>query len=273
MIDLNAYLNRINITGSVDNDYDSLCRVVLAHACKIPFENIDVFSGQPISLNIADIEAKLVRSRRGGYCFEQNALLAQALSQVGFSVQQLSGRVWYNTPIGTVPPRTHLFLVVDLDGRRLLADVGVGGSTPAGVMEFDLTGRAQTVGHEIRRLVPIPDKLIPTFMHQVQHDGQWIDIYEFTGESMPKIDQEMGNWWTSTHPDSKFRKNLIVAKLNSDGTRCSLINTEFVHRDGATVITRAEIASQEQLEQILSERFGLEIARSRLAMIHQRLVS
>jgi len=37
--------------------------------------------GIPVSLEQADLERKLVASRRGGYCFEHNLLLASARAQ------------------------------------------------------------------------------------------------------------------------------------------------------------------------------------------------
>ncbi len=96
-------------------------------------------------------------------------------------------------------------------------------------------------------------------MHQVKHGDTWSEVYEFTGETMPKIDQEMGNWWTSSHPDSKFRKNLIVALLNRDGTRMTLVNNEFLHRRAAEILERIEIENREQLGDLLRERFGVEL--------------
>lgn len=196
---------------------------------------------------------------RGGYCFEQKALVVWALREVGFDVAELSARVWYNTPVGTTPPRTHIFLAVTIAGTRWLADCGVGGSTPTGLMELDRIGDDQNLLGESRRIVPIEGRLVPTFMHQVKHGVTWSDVYEFTGETMPKIDQEMGNWWTSSHPNSKFRTSVIVALLRRDGTRITLVNNEFLHRRAADILERIEIRSREQLDELLRERFGIEL--------------
>jgi len=259
---LDAYLQRIEYAESPANDLPTLRAITFAHATSIPFECLDPLAGKPVSLDIDDIEDKLVRRRRGGYCFEQNALLAAALRELGFKVDELSARVWYNTLVGTTPPRTHIFLAVTVDGTRWLADCGLGGSTPTALMELDRIGDNQEMLGETRRIVPIDGRLVPTFMHQALFGDQWSDIYEFTGETMPKIDQEMGNWWTSSHPDSKFRKNLIVARLNRDGTRYSVVNNEFLHRQSAQILDRIEIESREQLSELLLERFRLELPES-----------
>ena len=63
------------------------------HASTVPFENIDIVLGRVISLNLGDLQDKLVKARRGGYCFEQNALFAAALESLGFKVTRLAARV------------------------------------------------------------------------------------------------------------------------------------------------------------------------------------
>jgi arylamine N-acetyltransferase len=115
---LESYLRRIKYTGPVNPTHEVLIELVFAHATSIPFENLDVLRGLPISIALKDIEDKLVHRNRGGYCFEQNALLGAALTQIGFRVRYLSGRVWYNSPDGPTPPRTHVFLRIDLKGER-----------------------------------------------------------------------------------------------------------------------------------------------------------
>lgn len=258
-MDLEGYLERIGYEGSPACDLPTLRQIVFAHATSIPFECLDALAGAPISLDLDRIVEKLVKRRQGGYCFEQNALLSTALRELGFQVDELSARVWYNTPEGTTPPRTHVFLAVTIDGARWLADCGIGGSTPAGLMRLDQIGDNQDILGELRRIVPVDGRLVPAFMHQVLYGDQWMDVYEFTGETMPKIDQEMGSWWTGSHPNSKFRKNIIVAILNRDGTRYSIVNHEFLHRRSSEILERTEIKSRDQLRELLREHFGLQL--------------
>lgn len=261
-MDLDGYFERIGYQDSPAWGLQSLRRIVFAHATAIPFESLDALAGTPISLDLDRIVEKLVRRRSGGYCFEQNALLATVLRELGFEVDELSARVWYNTPDGATPPRTHVFLAVTINDTRWLADCGIGGSTPTGLMRLDQLGDNQDMLGEVRRIVPLEGGLVPSFMHQVLYGDQWMDVYEFTGETMPKIDQEMGSWWTSTHPNSKFRKNLIVAILNRDGTRYSIVNNEFLHRRSSEILKRTKIKSLDQLRHLLRERFGLELPKA-----------
>src|SRR5262245_29979880 len=137
-MDLNTYLARIRYSGPREPTLDTLRGVVLAHATAIPFENLDVLLGRGVSLADADVERKLVRDGRGGYCFEQNSLLLRALSALGFSATPLSARVRLQAPRDFVPPRTHLFVRVVIGGVPWLADVGVGGLSPTAPVRLDL---------------------------------------------------------------------------------------------------------------------------------------
>ena len=72
--DLDAYLSRIGYHGARTATLDSLRALHTRHAITVAFEDLDPFLGRPVSLNLADLEAKMVHGRRGGYCFEQNTL-------------------------------------------------------------------------------------------------------------------------------------------------------------------------------------------------------
>lgn len=123
-LDLDAYLRRIGYAGALDPGSATLEALHLAHASRIPFENLDILLGRPIRLDLGSLQAKLVRDGRGGYCFEQNLLLAAVLGRVGFDVTPLAARVRYR--ITRAVPRTHALLVVETGGERWLADVGFG---------------------------------------------------------------------------------------------------------------------------------------------------
>jgi len=258
-MDLNAYLARIRYTGRREPTLDTLRGIVLNHATTIPFENLDVLFGRGISLADDDVERKLVRDRRGGYCFEQNSFLLRALLALGFTATPLSARVRLKAPRDFVPPRTHLFVRVDVDCVPWLADVGVGGLSPTAPIRLDLLDVEQPTPHEPRRI--IREERLPSakYYHQAKLGDAWVDVYELTLEEMPAIDREVGNWWTSTSPQSKFRQNLMVALARRDGTRVSILNREFTHRRGAEVLERFELTGTDELLTVLAERFGLRL--------------
>ena len=257
-MNLEAYLHRIGYTGPRTPTFEVLRDIHFAHSCSIPFENLDVLLDRGISLDDDAVERKLVQDRRGGYCFEQNSLLMRALNEIGFAATPMSARVRVNLPREVIPPRTHLFLRVLLDGIPWLVDVGVGSLSPTGPFRFDLLDVEQTTPHESRRILCEEHGPLPRYFHQAKLRDDWVDIHEFTLEEMPVIDREVGNCWTSMHPRSKFRLNLIVGLARPDGTRLSLVNDEFTHRRGAEILERFVLTDPDQLLDILLERFQLQ---------------
>lgn len=256
-MNLDAYCDRIGYRGPREPTLPVVRAVVFAHACGIPFENLDVLLGRGVSLDDAAVERKLVHDRRGGYCFEQNSLLMRALTAFGFAVTPLSARVRLNQPPGVLPPRTHLFLRVDVDGVPWAVDAGIGGTSLTAPIRLDVPDDEQPTPHEPRRIVTAGGTPFPRHVHQAKLGADWADVYEFTGEGMPAVDRELANWWTSTSPVTHFRHNLLVGVARPDGTRYGLRNREFVHRRGAEVLDRLDVTDADHLLAVLAERFGL----------------
>jgi N-hydroxyarylamine O-acetyltransferase len=94
----------------------------------------------------------------------------------------------------------------------------------------------------------------------VRFGAEWVDAYEFTGEEMPLIDREVGNWFTSAHPHSTFRQRLAVARAGDDGTRYTLTDTEFKVRARDGHADSRPIGSPDELLQVLDAHFGLRFA-------------
>jgi N-hydroxyarylamine O-acetyltransferase len=252
-LDLDAYFDRIAYSGPRAPTLEVLRGLVARHIMAIPFENLDVLLGRGIDLADDAVERKLVTERRGGYCFEQNSLLLRVLTTMGYRATPLSARVRIGRPRDFTPPRTHLFLRVEIAGEAWLADVGVGGLSPTTTLRFD-TEAEQPTPHEPRRIVREEGR----WFHQARLGDTWTDVYEFTMEEMPPIDRELGNWFTSTHPASKFRTNLMVARAGEGGTRYSILNDEFtIRREAEGIVERRVIATPEQLLSLMEEYFGL----------------
>ncbi len=251
MLDLDAYFARIRHTGSRAPTLETLNAIVSAHVQAIPFENLDVLLGRGIDLAPEALEAKLIHARRGGYCFEQNALLLHVLGALGFEVRPLSARVRYQRPRDFTPARTHLFVRVELE-ESWLADVGVGAMSVTSALRLAETG-PQATPHETRRLLRENDRIY----HQVLFGEEWQDVCEFTLEEMPPIDREVANWYTSAHPGSHFKNRLLVARALPEGGRVGLLNRELTVRGRDGRAERRVIASPDELLGVLEEHFGL----------------
>jgi len=254
MLDFGAYLERIGLSAS---ERPTLQEVHRAHATSIPFENLDPHRGIPVSLAEEDLERKLVRERRGGYCFEQNLLLASALEHLGLGVEPMLARVRAGVPAGTVRPRSHLVLrVTDGDGCVWHADVGFGSGTLLEPIPFGSDGAA---AHEQSgwsfRVVPEGTELVL----QTLADGTWSDVYAFPPQPVPRIDIETSNWWTSTNPQSPFVFGLIAAVHRPDGSR-ELISDwsgALELRVQSPSATEVSQPPRDAIPELLAERFAL----------------
>ena len=250
--DLDAYFARTGYAGPRAPTLPALHAIVAAHASTIPFENLDVLLGRGINLDPAAVERKLIHAKRGGYCFEQNTFLLSVLTALGFAVKPISARVRWQRPRDFTPARTHIFLRIELEGESWLADAGLGSSSLTSAIRLN-TDAEQATPHEPRRIVREGAKLF----HQARLGDEWHDVCEFTLEEMPAIDRELGNWYTSTHPQSHFRSRLVAARAAPGGVRLTVLNHEFTTRHADGRADKHEIKSPDELLAILEEHFGL----------------
>ena len=99
-VNLDNYFARIGYEGPRAATLEVLQTIHGLHPIAIPFENLNPLSRRAVLLDLESVERKLVTDRRGGYCFEQNALLANVLMQLGFTVTPLLARVvWAASPM------------------------------------------------------------------------------------------------------------------------------------------------------------------------------
>jgi N-hydroxyarylamine O-acetyltransferase len=250
--DIEPYLERIGYRGPLAPTVELLHALTAAHAQAIPFENLDVLLGRGIDLASEAVFDKLVLRRRGGYCFEHNSLFMDVLSRLGFVARPFSARVRLSSRPGQTPARTHLALEVHSDGQRWLTDVGVGALSLTSAIRFAIDEEQHTP-HERRRIVREGDH----FLLQALLGDSWTDVYEFTGETMPAIDREVANWFTSTHPRSHFKSTLMAARAAPEGGRITLQDRELKwrRRDGQAEVRTLQ--SAEDLLAALRTEFGL----------------
>jgi N-hydroxyarylamine O-acetyltransferase len=250
---LDAYLARIGFRGAGTPDAATLAALHTRHVDAIPFESFDPLLRRPVSLDLASLQAKLVESRRGGYCFEQNTVFKAALEQIGFNVTGLGGRVrWMSPPGSPLGPKTHMLLKVDLPDGPYLADVGFGVcviDTPLR-LQPDIEQRTAMGTYRLAEA----DGL---FSLSARQPAGWRTMYVFTLEPQIQSDYELGSWFTSTHPSTPFPKTLIMERVSSD-KRFKLMNRRLTVelRDGETADERM-IDSADELRRILDETFNV----------------
>ena len=249
-LDLKAYLRRIDYSGPLEPTLAVLEAIHLAHATHIPFESVDVLLGRPIRLDLAGLQEKLVAGRRGGYCFEQNLLLAAALRELGFDVKQLAARVRHR---GDKPlPRTHMLLMVRIGGADHIADVGFGGEGLLLPVPFRNAAECRHYSWTYRLVEEHPGQ----WLLQSLRGAEWGNLYSFTLEPQTLADHEMANHYTATHPDSPFVRALIV-QLPTPAARHALRDRELTVDRGGGRIERRALAGDDEVLEVLDGVFGL----------------
>jgi N-hydroxyarylamine O-acetyltransferase len=160
------------------------------------------------------------------------------------------GRGRWRVPAGVTLPRTHMLLTIAVAGERFLVDGGFGGVGLTAPLALGSAAPQRSL-FEAQRVVTSTDERLV----QAQIGGEWRDLYTFTDEALPSIDFEVANWYTSTHPASRFRQNLIVSSATRDA-RFVLYNRELTTYGRGARETRA-VDDPDELLDVLSSRFGL----------------
>jgi len=246
-LDLDDYLQRIAYTGALTADADTLLGLHRAHAAAIPFENLDVVLGRSIELDLDNVQDKLVRRRRGGYCYEHNLLFAAVLERLGYPVSRLAAR---GQP-SRGGPRTHMLLRAVADGSPWLADVGFGASL---LEPIALRSNAVSQGGWRYRL-----GAAGSGAWLLEQDGPngWAELYAFTLEPQRPSDYAVYNHYTATHPRSPF-SGQAVAFRTEPNLRHALRGRRLTttRPDGVTMERELHV---EELSDVLAERFGIEL--------------
>lgn len=251
---LDNYLARIGHRGAVKADLATLSALHSAHVGAIPFEGLDPLLRRPVHLDLPSLQAKLVDSRRGGYCFEQNAVFKAALESIGFAVTGLCARVrWTAPPDSPLGPKTHMLLKVDLPEGPYIADVGFGACVLDMPLQFKTDVEQRTAMGTFR--LSETDGLY--WINAKQPSG-WRTMYVFDLVPQIQSDYELGSYFTATSPYVPFTSMLILERVDAD-KRYKLANRRLTieAREGE-VRTERSIDSADGLRNILRETFNVE---------------
>lgn len=249
-LDLGAYLDRIQWQGDATPTYATLAGLLAHHRAHIPFENFDVLLRRKVRLDLPGLQAKLVRARRGGYCFEHASLFAAVLEALGFAPQCHAARVILFRPRSEMP-RTHMFLTVTVDGIRYVVDPGFGAY--ASDLPLPLDGRGVPAERPTHRIVREGAYWI---LHATR-DGAEVPAWISTLEAENPIDFEMANHFTATHPASMFTNAILASAVTPDG-RVNVMNRDVTHLSGERVTT-TELPDRRALRALLAKYFGFDL--------------
>jgi N-hydroxyarylamine O-acetyltransferase len=241
---IDEYLGRIGYTGEIAPTLEVLREIQFLHVTTVPFENLDIMDKIPLALDIDHLFEKIVLRRRGGICYEQNLLLGSLLKRMGYEVVLLSSRhPKYQNDFD------HVFLMVDLEGRRWLADVGFADNSLSPLL-FE-ANICQSDGRAFFKIIPVDGsfELVKT------EDGTDTTQFIFTLKTRQAHECYERCDWFATSPNSRFTKGRLVTLDRPQG-RITLVDERLIiTKRGQKAQT--EIVDGAQFDAYLGEYFNI----------------
>jgi N-hydroxyarylamine O-acetyltransferase len=247
-MDVESYLLRIAYDGSRVPSAASLRSLHRQHLFTVPFENLDVALHTPIQLDPDLLFGKIVRRRRGGFCYELNSLFAELLKALGYRVQLLSARVRHEDG-GFGPEFDHMLLKVELE-EPWLADVGFGESFLSPI-PLRPDGADAVNGH--RYWVSVHRDQWELCRHD--KDGE-VALYRFHDVPRQLSDYAELCTFHQTSPDSHFTRNRVCSRAMPDG-RVTLSGMRLILTQNGNREERL-LSGEAELRLCLRDHFGIE---------------
>ncbi len=248
-VEIDAYLDRFGYRGSCEPSAETLRQLHRAHMLAVPFENLDIPLGNPISLSLPSIYDKVVLRRRGGFCYELNGLFGWLLEQIGFDVVMVSARVFHGTQPGA--EFDHLVLLVEME-ETFVVDVGFGDSFLEPLRldsgdEYVLHGSSyRLVGSDSSRIL------------QQRRESEWQPLYVFSQAPRRLAEFAAMCRYHQTSPDSTFTTKTVCSLATPDG-RSTLSNSRLITTVRGQREER-EVLGQEEYRALLKTHFGIDLA-------------
>lgn len=251
--DVKAYLGRIGMDAAPGANLEGLNALIWQHQTHVPFEDLNTSRLRaPVVLDIPALFDKIVSKRRGGYCYELNALFCRLLRDLGFDAFPVFCRVVRGRDF--LPPCAHEAVIVRLEEDMYFCDVGFGGPMPAAALRV-ADGHAACIRGERFRI----DRFDPYWwaLSRVTSTGDREAVLQFN--TFPQLPQEFlaANMKSATDPESLFVRQLLVNLRTRDGA-LSITDNVFTERSARSVETQS-LPDDAALRRVLRERFGIVI--------------
>ena len=247
-----AYLERIGLSEPVSLDLEGLTKVQKAHQQSVPFDNLDIMAGRPLSLAHEDLFYKIVTRRQGGVCSEINTIYNWLLYSLGFDVTSYNSRIAYPDPVQF---RRHRLMGVKLDGKTYITDAGSNlefARTPL-LLEADII---QSDGVAEYRL--LWDEHFG-WLYQQRRPGEadFHDFHLFNEDPQIDLDFMAPLFYFEAHPDSNM-KTFPRASIYTEDQFIAIRNHSFLVERGDVRISTQPIEDFEEEKRMLREIFHLD---------------
>ncbi|MBQ4370251.1 MAG: arylamine N-acetyltransferase [Oscillospiraceae bacterium] len=244
------YFDRIGYKGDGRPTLENLREILFCHLSHVPFENLDILAGIPLSVDPQYLFQKIVKDRKGGFCFEMNGAFSHLLRSLGYECRDHLCRM--TTKPGLVRPRLHRVTTVKADGARWMVDVGLMGDMPrnpllleANTVQYDGVNSYKLLYHEGEgwRYLQRPGS----------GEGEFTSKYHFM--DIPQMPQDFITpcYYCEAHPTSNFRAGVRVSLLGRDS--CTLLSDGRLRTFRGDKVEEIPCETREEQSKILREYF------------------
>lgn len=261
------YLTHLGVGNAIEPTLTNLDTLIQLHLKRVPFENIDRLLDRPVLLHTEAVFNKVLRSGRGGSCFELNSLFGRLLLALGYRLQLRSARLRLFVPDNVPTLMTtslHLMLCVqfaDDDYNRYIVDVASGAT--GFCRAVPLKGDAEP--YRVRHLdPPLAPGTLEISIPSRRRGGQarWKVVYLVDAGIKHWLDFVPLNWFSGTYPESSLRHMLVVGRMTNNGSWLRLIDNHLSQwsRDGC-LETEEFLGDEHKIMGVLRQTFGLKLSR------------
>lgn len=250
---IREYLDHIQAEEKDELNLSFLSHLQKQHVLTVPFENLDILKKKPLSLQTGALYQKIVQNRRGGVCYELNGSFYHLLKELGFNPSLMAGTAYAGNEAWALE-NGHLFMIVPLENKDYLVDVGFGGQCPR--LPVPLSGEEVVDSDGIYRVKR--DETQSQFYLQKRSDSEWATLYRF---EKPSDKWSLDNIYplcvqTETSPKSKFNKDYFLSKVTENG-RINLLGNTLINVKGRE--KTKEKLTESEITEAVRHYFHLEI--------------
>ncbi|MBE6015087.1 MAG: arylamine N-acetyltransferase [Lachnospiraceae bacterium] len=249
-MDLKAYYERLGIERPAVLDKAALDKIIQAHQCSIPFEDLECnYLKKKVLVDTDSLFNKIITNKRGGYCFELNGLFKHFLEETGFDVFSVFCRVRsFDRPV------MHRGNFIRFSDGLYFADVGFGGPMPYGCVKLE-DGLKQDIFGETFWFEKADDYWWN--LKRLNEEGETESVLYMTTQPQPDIEFEAMNYFCCTNPEGRFVTLTLVNLRRPDGYY-SITDREFKSKVGDRVEERT-LTTDEEFRETLSKYFGINL--------------
>lgn len=253
-MDVGIYLERIGIAGPLVPDSAMLRNLHVAHLRSVPFENLSIELREPVRLDDGALFTKIIKQRRGGFCYELNGLFAALLRKVGYEVEMLSAQVMGSTG-AYGPPFDHMMLRVNLE-EAWLVDVGFGDSFSEPLRLAD-----RTPIHQLDSTYQIEESCDQFILTRKRHGKEGQPQYRFDLQPFEYTDFIQMCDFHQTSPTSPFTQRRICTVTTSTG-RNSISGMRLTVARGSHR-EQTQLRDRPHLDEVLLSHFGIALKKEK----------